>query len=201
MPKLPLRRHGLEPFVAQLPQDTSGDAGVAIQLQADLGHINLRGSQENLEFVRIATSVLGQELPVIANTMSLGKLRIYWLGPNEWLILTSVDGTPKLVTLLREALQGQHAAVTELSGGQLTMRIDGPRVRDVLAKGCTLDFHPAEFEVGACAQSGLAKANILIGLIDEKPVFEIVVRRSFAQYLVLWLQHAATEYNVEFSVT
>lgn len=201
MPELPLRRHGLEPFVAQLPQDTSGDAGVAIQLQADLGHINLRGSQENLEFVRIATSVLGQELPVIANTMSLGKLRIYWLGPNEWLILTSVDGTPKLVTLLREALQGQHAAVTELSGGQLTMRIDGPRVRDVLAKGCTLDFHPAEFEVGACAQSGLAKANILIGLIDEKPVFEIVVRRSFAEYLVLWLEHAATQYKVKFLVT
>ena len=81
------------------------------------------------------------------------------------------------------------------------MRINGPRVRDVLAKGCTLDFHPAEFEVGACAQSGLAKANILIGLIDEKPVFEIVVRRSFAEYLVLWLEHAATEYNVEFSVT
>ena len=163
--------------------------------------VNLCGSPENLELVRIATNVLGQELPVIANTMSLGKLRIYWLGPNEWLILTSVDGTPKLVTLLREALQGQHAAVTELSGGQLTMRIDGPRVRDVLAKGCTLDFHPAEFEVGACAQSGLAKANILIGLIDEKPVFEIVVRRSFAEYLVLWLEHAATEYNVEFSVT
>ena len=201
MSELELRHHGLEPFLAQLPQDTSDDAGVTIQIQANLSHINLRGSLENLEFVRGATNLLGQELPVIANTMTLGKLRIYWLGPNEWLILTSVDGSPKLVTQLREALQRQHASVTELSGGQVTMRINGPHVRDVLAKGSTLDFHPAEFEVGACAQSGLAKANILIGLIDEEPVFEIVVGRSFAEYLVLWLEHAATEYNVEFSVT
>ena len=80
------------------------------------------------------------------------------------------------------------------------MRIKGRGVRDVLAKGCTLDLHPAEFAAGACAQSGLAKANILIGLIEEKPVFEIVVRRSFAEYLARWLQHAATEHNVEFSV-
>ena len=201
MSELELRHHGLETFLAQLPQDTSDDAGVTIQIQANLSHINLRGSPENLEFVRAATNLLGQELPVIANTMTLGKLRIYWLGPNEWLILTSVDGSPKLVTQLREALQGQHASVTELSGGQVTMRINGPHVRDVLAKGSTLDFHPAEFEVGACAQSGLTKANILIGLIDEEPVFEIVVGRSFAEYLVLWLEHSATEYNVEFSVT
>ncbi len=200
MPKLPLRRHGLEPFLALLPQDTSGDVGVTIQIQADLGHINLRGSPENLEFVRIATNVLGQELPVIANSMTLGDHRVFWLGPNEWLILTSLDGTQNLVSRLREALQRQHACVTELSGGQIAMRISGPRVRDVLAKGCTLDFHPNEFEAGDCAQSGLAKANILIGRIDEKPVFEIVVRRSFAEYLVLWLQHAATEYKLKFSV-
>ena len=117
MSELKLRHHGLEPFLAQLPQDTNDDAGVTIQIQANLSHINLRGSPENLEFVRAATNLLGQELPVIANTMTLGKLRIYWLGPNEWLILTSVDGSPKLVTQLREALQGQHASVTELSSG------------------------------------------------------------------------------------
>ena len=200
MSELELRRHGLEPFLASLPHNAKADAGVTIQIQPGLGHINLRGEPEAAGFAGSATHALGQALPLIPNTMTLGKHRIYWLGPTEWLILTSVAGTPELVARLRKALQRQHACVTELSGGQLAMRISGPRVRGVLAKGCTLDFHPLEFEVGACAQSGLAKANILIGLIDEKPVFEIVVRRSFAEYLVLWLEHAAAEYKVEFLV-
>jgi sarcosine oxidase subunit gamma len=132
--------------------------------------------------------------------MTLGDHRVYWLGPDEWLIVTSINGTRELVTELREALSGQHASVAELSGGQIAMRINGPRVRDVLAKGCTLDLHPAEFAVGACAQSGLAKANVLIGRFDEESGFEIVVRRSFAEYLALWLEHAAAEFNVGFSV-
>ena len=43
---------------------------------------------------------------------------------------------------------------------------------------------------------------MLIGLIDDTgPVFEMVVRRSFADYVVRWLQHAATEYGVRFTAT
>lgn len=197
MSELDLRRHGLESFLASLTHSKNADAGVTIEIQPRLGHINLRGEPEAAGF---ATHVLGQELPLIANTMTLDKHRIYWLGPTEWLIVTALGDVPELLARLRKALRGQHAGVTDLSGGQLAMRISGPRVRDVLAKGCTLDFHPREFKPGACAQSGLAKAHVLFGLLDEKPVFEIVVRRSFAEYLVRWLKHAATEYKVEFLV-
>jgi sarcosine oxidase subunit gamma len=60
-----------------------------------------------------------------------------------------------------------------------------------LAKGCTLDFHPRVFRPGTCAQSGLAKANVLIRLGDDPDSFDVVVRRSFADYLLRWLRHAA----------
>jgi sarcosine oxidase subunit gamma len=56
--------------------------------------------------------------------------------------------------------------------------------------------------MGACAQSGLAKASMLIGRIDDaEPVFEIIVRRSFADYVLRWLNHAAADFGVEFSAT
>ncbi len=42
-----------------------------------------------------------------------------------------------------------------------------------------------------------AMANVLI---DDHPTFEIVVRRTFAEYLALWFKHAAGEYRVRFSV-
>ena len=78
------------------------------------------------------------------------------------------------------------------------LRLAGRDARGVLARGCTLDLHPDVFSVGAAAQTGLAKARVLIGLVDAAPVFEIVVRRSFADYLCRWLAHVARHGGVAF---
>jgi sarcosine oxidase subunit gamma len=196
------RRHGLEPFLSSLPTQPGGEDGVKIEIRADLGHINLRSSPANPEFLSTVARVLQQELPLAANTMTMGDHRVYWLGPDEWQVVTAIDDSDELVTELREALARLHASVSDLSGGQIALQISGPRVRDVLAKASTLDLTPAEFSLGACAQSGLAKANMLIGCIDDaEPVFEIMVRRSFSDYAVRWFQHAASEYGVKISMT
>ena len=125
--------------------------------------------------------------------MTNGIHRVYWLGPNEWLLVSPIERTGALMAQLREEVAAHRASVTDVSGGQILLRLTGPGVRSVLEKGCTLDFHPQEFAVGACAQSGLAKANILIGLVDDKPIFEIIVRRSFSEYVVDWLKHSQNE--------
>lgn len=91
-----------------------------------------------------------------------------------------------------------HAGINDISGGNIGMHLSGENIRDVFAKGCTLDFHPQVFKVGDCAQSGLAKANVVFGLIEEGATFELIVRRSFADYLLQWLRQAGREYEVEF---
>jgi sarcosine oxidase subunit gamma len=169
------------------------DNGTGIQTQTDLGHLNLRGSSSNPEFQAAVESVLQQDLPLAVNTMTIGDHRVYCLGPNEWQIVASSDKADALAIRLREGLEKLHASVTDQSGGQVAIHVSGARVGDVLAKGCTLDLNSAEFAVGACAQSGLAKASILIGHIDAGPVFEIIVRRSFTDYVLRWLQHAAQD--------
>ena len=185
-------RHGLEPFLASRTGQSDSVDGIRIQVQTDLGHINLRGEAANPDFLAALAAVLQQELPVAANTMSIGDHRVFWLGPDEWQIVASADNTARLLAGLREALTGVHASVCDLSGGQVAMRVAGPGVRGVLAKGCTLDLSPANFVVGACAQSSLAKASMLIGRTETAgPVFEIIVRRSFADYVARWLHHAA----------
>ena len=169
------------------------DEGTKIQIQTDLGHINLRGSLANSDFSAAVKSVLKQDLPVAVNTMTIGDHRVYCLGPDEWQVVTSSDKTDGLATGLREGLEKFHASVTDLSGGQVAIHISGATIRDVLAKGCTLDLNTVDFGVGACAQSGLAKASMLIGHIDAAPVFEIVVRRSYTDYVLRWLKHAAQD--------
>ena len=185
-------RHGLEPFLSSRTDQSDRDGGIHIQVQTDLGHINLRGDAANPDFLAAVATVLQQEVPVSANTMTTGDHRVFWLGPDEWQIVTAADNTARLLAGLREALTGSHATLCDLSGGQVTLRLTGPRVREVLAKGCTLDLSPATFAIGACAQSGLAKASMLIGHIEDAgPAFEIIVRRSFADYVARWLHHAA----------
>ncbi len=197
MSEASVRRHGLEPLLASAPQ--TGEAEVSIVVQGALGHINLRGDAMDARLVAAAESALGQRLPVEPNTFTSGAHRIYWLGPDEWLVVTAAVGT--VVKDLEQSLIGQHAAINDLSGGNVALRLEGPRARDVLAKGCTLDLHATEFSAGRCAQSGLAKANMLLGALDESPAFEIVVRRSFADYLLRWLLHSSRMYGVNSSTS
>lgn len=195
------KRHGLEHLLHEAPTNASTDPGVNIQILAGLCHVNLRGDPQDEHFVRATERVLGQVLPVAANTSSVFAHRVHWLGPDEWLILSDAKDGHALVTKLQNALAGLHAAVNEVSGGQLALRVSGERVRDVLAKGCTLDFHPAAFTLGMSAQSGLGKANVMISLVDQQPTFEIVVRRSFADYLARWLTQAAAEFGTRITAT
>src|SRR5688572_19325123 len=71
------------------------------------GHINLRGSLADAAFGAAVSSVLGIELPQVANTVAQGSaVAAYWLGPDEWLVATSRDREAALAARLREALAG-----------------------------------------------------------------------------------------------
>jgi len=181
------RQHGLESRIGNWPADN----GIALTVRDDLGHINLRGNPQDAAFTKAAVKVLGQPLPTAPNTVSEGKLTIFWLGPDEWLVLAPHADTARLVSDLESSLRGHSHALNVVSGGQLAITLDGERVRDVLARGCTLDFHPKVFGYGQCAQSGLAKTSVLIATSKSTEEMLLVVRRSFSDYLLTWLVNAS----------
>ena len=146
--------------------------------------------------------VLDLLLPTEPNTSATkGSITALWLGPDEWLLTCPVDDTAFFINSLREALNGTHCAITEVSDARVALFLAGPGARDVLAKGCPLDLHPRSFTAGSCAQSLLAKAAVLIHLVDDDPAagpsFEVYVARSFAPYLWAWLEDAGREYGVQ----
>ncbi len=192
------RRHGLEFFLGSLKQADTDQTGVHAHILDDVMHINLRGDGEDAEFLSGVESTLGQPLPTAPNTVSNGEHHVYWLGPDEWLIVSTANSAAGLVTGLQDALNSQHVSINDISGGQVTIRLEGDNVRDALSKGCPIDFHADVFGPGDCAQSGLAKAGALIACFDRPNTFELIVRRSFADYLVRWLQHAARDVGIEF---
>ncbi|MEL7187096.1 MAG: sarcosine oxidase subunit gamma family protein [Pseudomonadota bacterium] len=157
--------------------------------------INIRGNADDPGFVNAIKEVTGQALPTEPNTAARGAHCVYWLGPDEWLVTTAQENRAELLPKLDAALSSMHAAVNDLSGGNVAISLRGSEVAEVLAKGCTLDLE--RFAVGACAQTGLGKAGILLDRAAEIE-YTIIVRRSFSDYLMQWLRHAGQDHDIEF---
>lgn len=184
-------QHGLEKRIAGLRSSGSGDAALQVTVLASMGQLNLRGHADNADFTHAVESALGQPLPLEPNTVSEALHRLFWLGPDEWLLIAGRAQIQDLAQRLEAATQGLHAAINDVSGGQVLLRLCGPQAANVLAAGCTLDLHPSAFPVGRCAQTGLARAAVLLYPLDSPDSFELVVRRSFADYLLNWLHGVA----------
>lgn len=151
---------------------------------------------------RVADVVVGEVEGVVA-----GWVRsVLWLGPDEWLVVGPDGDTLDLVTLLDEAVGDGPGSVVDVSANRDTLVISGPRARDLLEKGCTLDLHPRTFTAGQCAQTTFARGHVLIWQTGAEaspgagpsvgPVYRLLFRGSFADYFADWLTDAAAEFAV-----
>jgi sarcosine oxidase subunit gamma len=175
-----------------------GQGGVTLCERPFLGHIALRGNGNDSRFITVCAGVLGVEPPVAPNTVVEGRdVAVCWLGPSEWLVLCAADAQQSWLDGLRKALAEIHSAVVDLSGGQTLIAIGGDHAADVLAKGTPLDLHSRAFGTGRCARTLIAKSAAFIRVIEPGQAFEVVVRRSFADYLWQWLRDAADEYGCQ----
>jgi sarcosine oxidase subunit gamma len=176
--------------------------GIRLGERRELGKIDLRGDPADRAFMTAVGRVLDVLLPTEpCASASNGEIAALWLGPDQWLLTCPRTDAASLIEALGQALSDVHAAVTDMSDGRVAFRIAGPSARAVLAKGCPLDLHARAFAPGSCAQSLLAKAAILIHLLEDHPsagpTFDVYAARSFAHYLWLWLDDAGREYGVQ----
>ncbi|POX48510.1 sarcosine oxidase subunit gamma [Streptomyces sp. Ru71] len=140
---------------------------------------------------------LGLQLPLEPNTVvHAGELTAVWLGPDEWLVVGRPGTQRELESRIREAAGQEHVSVTDVSAQRTTLLVGGPRARDLLAHGCSLDLHPRAFGPGRSAQTTLARTQVVLVARDEpRAGFWVLVRSSFAGYLTDWLLDAAVEYR------
>jgi len=161
-----------------------------------LGFLNLRGKANNTGIQAATLNVLGCELPIEANTMiESSDNRIYWLGPDEWLIVTPTAQQAKIQAELRTALEGVFSSVVDNSSGLTMLEVTGDNAANLLASDCPLDLHPRVFKPGQCVQTRLAKAGMTIAPMRKGNGFEVIIRRSFADYIGLWMQDAAVAFE------
>ena len=121
---------------------------------------------------------------------SNSNTRILWIGPNNWLVFSSV-----LELLEKEKNQFNEAdfAITDISHSRTIIELEGNLVNEVLKKGCPLDIN--SLKDGDCANSVYNGISITIDFISESPKkVRILGLRSYGESL----HHSVTDACLEF---
>jgi sarcosine oxidase subunit gamma len=176
------RHSPLEPLAAALAAG-SHDA-VALREVPFLAQVGVRSD---------AAGAAALGLPIEAGTTAgRGERTLLWLGPDEWLAV-GPDGDAPAIAAELEAADAGWVSTVDLSANRTVIELTGPLAREVLAKGCTLDLHPRAFGPGRCAQTALARTQVIL---EARPgSFRVYVRGSFASFLATWLLDAMAEYG------
>ena len=187
----PLHHAGL----AELVGKGKSGAGITLREKKLRGHLTLRGDAHDPAFAKGVQDVLGMDLPVALTLVANGETSLQWMGPDEWLLIVPEGEEFATEQRLREALAGQHIQIVNVSGGQTLVELSGEKVRELLMKSTPYDVHPSNFPVGKAVGTHFAKSQLIIRHTAED-VWELVVRRSFDDYIWLWLQDASAEYGL-----
>ncbi len=190
------RLHPLEQIEAELAGRSNPSVTITAEPYVAMVDVRLRADVSG-------TELLGTRLPTTPNTWEAnGAVRAIWLGPDEWLLTSTAHAPDELTGRVRETVRPLGGTVADVSAQRIGVRLTGRRVRDVLAKGCSIDLHPRVFGRGSAAQTTIGQAGvILLALSDAGSVdrgdYLVLVRSSFAGYLADWLLDAAQEFSTE----
>lgn len=161
-------------------------APVQIKELADLVRFSLRVRPEHRADMAAA---LAMELPQkVGDRAGFATGETLCLGPDEWLILTTEPAA--LVDAAREAYARLPHSLTEISDREITLRLTGPQVIDLLATGCPRDIEA--LAEGRAVRTVFDSATVVLWR-DGPAEFRMDIWRSFAPHVRSLLAQAEAE--------
>ena len=132
------------------------------------------------------------EFPLQNSKVSSNKeTRILWSGPNTWLVISRKEN---IVEIIKGTCSSENFAVTDISHSRAVIQIKGLQAKEILKKGCPLNFN--EFEKNNCAGTVFHGINIVVDLVDNDPdTFNLLTLRSFGESFYHHITDAALEFG------
>ena len=121
-------------------------------------------------------------LPTKTNTYSKNKkIKVIWLGPDEWLIINDEDAYIKL----KNKIGNLEANLTDVSDNKTIIRIRGTKTYVLLSKFLILDIEKNLSTDLSCAQTLFVKVPVLLvrNHYNGIPEIDIFANRSHANYI------------------
>ena len=132
------------------------------------------------------------EFPLQNSKISSNKeTRILWTAPATWLVISRKEN---IVEIIKEKCNTENFAITNISHSRAVIQIKGIQAKEVLKKGCPLNFN--EFEINNCAGTVFHGINIVVDFIGSNPeTFNLLTLRSFGESFYHHITDAALEFG------
>ncbi|MGG7643987.1 sarcosine oxidase subunit gamma [Rhodovulum sp. YNF3179] len=156
------------------------------------GMVTVRGDLSSAALAAAIQDVIGTDVPGRRRIEVAGDHAAAWMSPDELLLMMPYAAAPQAAAKIAEALAGEAALVVNVSDARALFRIEGPGVRDVLAKGAPVDLSPGAFGAGEIRRTRIGQVAAAFWLTGADS-FDIVCFRSVAEYVFDWLSTGAAE--------
>jgi sarcosine oxidase subunit gamma len=139
--------------------------------------------------------LLGIVWPRDTGFVASGVADVICTGPTDWLVIATDSAAVARLQPLATAFEGSTFRATDVSQALQRVEIDGREVRELLAKGCSIDLHPSRFPPGRSVRTRFTGMPVIIRCTGAS-TFECLVTLSYSDYLLTWLQDAELEFPV-----
>jgi heterotetrameric sarcosine oxidase gamma subunit len=173
-----------------------GATGVVIEERNDFAFANVTAKRgKHFALINAVNTAFGIVLPDGPRRVSRGYVTFAGVGPDQWIASAGGADAAGFAARVRARI-GPFAAVSDQSDARLVLRLSGPRVRDVLAKGVPIDLHPKAFTPGDVACTVVGYINTQIDMLDDA-TYQLAAPRSMAGSFWSWLTASAAEFGYE----
>ncbi len=150
--------------------------------------VQYKRSKINLNSIQID----GLDFPLQSPKVSSNKeTRILWSAPNTWLVISRKE---RIIKTVKEKCNSDNFAITDISHSRAIIQIKGFQAKDLLKKGCPLNFN--ELGNNNCAGTVFHGINIVIDFVDKDPdTFNLLTLRSFGESFYHHITDAALEFG------
>ena len=134
----------------------------------------------------------GLAFPLQSSKVSSNKeTRILWNAPCTWLVISRKEN---IVKIIKEKCNSDNFSITDISHSRAVVQIKGLQAKEILKKGCPLNFN--EFEINNCAGTVFHGITIVVDFVDNNPdTFNLLTLRSFGESFYHHITDAALEFG------
>ena len=150
--------------------------------------VQYKRSKVQLSSIKIDGLEFSLQSPKVSSNK---ETRILWSAPSTWLVISKKEN---IVEAIKEKCNSSDFAITDISHSRAIIQIKGLQAKDILKKGCPLNFN--EFENNNCAGTVFHGINIVVDFVGKNPdTFNLLTLRSFGESFYHHITDAALEFG------
>lgn len=122
-------------------------------------------------------------------TMTLSDPVSLWVGPNHWLLLSTIHRASEIIEQCGSSLEGVVHNAVDYSSALCGYSLSGGSAREVLATGTGVDLRKMVFTSMCCLRTRVFQIPTIIATADGETL-EAWIERSHADWFEGWLREA-----------